>query len=64
MYYKSEKEMAEQVSIDLILQKFSYIDKALSTLLTKDQLHALNLIDRKSLNEAEENRKNCAAYNH
>jgi hypothetical protein len=36
--------MFEQVSIDLILQKLTYLDAAISTILTKDQLQALYLI--------------------
>jgi hypothetical protein len=36
--------MFEQVSIDLILQQLAYLNSAISTILTKDQLQALYLI--------------------
>jgi hypothetical protein len=55
--------MSQQVSIDTVLQKLTYLDAAISTILTKDQLQALYLIERKSLEEAEEMRKLCKASN-
>lgn len=41
--------MAEQVSIELVLQQLTYLNAAISTILTKDQLQALYLMERKSL---------------